>query len=132
MFIILAGIVLGVSAFYGLGYDFREAEARVLADSVVDCFDVLGVEKVFDEDFNIYRECGFHANVEEEHLIYVKRTSDGNEFFIGVLDYKNQCFLKGAEKNKNFPKCKSWTITRDNGGFEIIVGSNQRSRRLVS
>lgn len=129
MFIILAGIVLGVSAFYGRGYDFRQVEASVLADKVEKCF---MNNDFFEPGFNqsIFKKCRFHENVKQEHLIYVNRTSDGKEFFIGVLDYKNQCFLKGAEKNPNFPKCVNWTTTKNNEGFEIIVGTNQKSRRI--
>jgi len=129
LFIILAGIVLGVSAFYGRGYDFRLVEANVLSDRVEKCF---MDNDFFEPGFNksIFSKCGMHENVEDEHLIYVNRISDGKEFFIGVLDYKNQCFLKGAEKNPNFPKCKSQTITKQGENFELIIGANQKSRRI--
>ncbi|MCH7567874.1 MAG: hypothetical protein IIA87_00460 [Nanoarchaeota archaeon] len=130
MIIIGGGISLGLYAFYGQGHDFRQAEADVLGKRVEDCF---MKNDFFEAGFNetIYKKCGFNKGViEKDHLIYV-RNQVGNEFFIGVLDYKNQCFFKGAEKNKNFPRCAKFTITKSGQEFEVIVGSNQNSRSII-
>jgi len=131
MSIIFVGIILGVSGFYGGGYDFRQLESEILYDKVSKCF--LESEKdFFSDDFKgkLMEECRFNENVGENHLIYFNRTSDGEVFFLGVLDYTNQCFFEGAEKNLAFPKCVKKTLVKNGESFEIIVGANQKSRRI--
>ena len=126
--IIFGGIVLGMLAFFGKGYDFRGVEARDLIDDVRVCF---FKEDFFDPSFEISK-CRLNEEVlAENHLIYVK-DDKGKEFFVGVLDYKNQCFFEGAKANENFPKCEPETIIKDGREFELIVGTNQDSRRVAA
>ena len=122
--IIAAGIWIGVGAFYGGEYDFRQAEAELLASRVVECFKM--------GDFEIYRDCNLNREViETEHLIFIKY-NDEVIVNVGVGDYLQQCFFEGIKKNRNYPNCVSGTFTREGKEFYYVVGSNQRIRRVLT
>jgi len=132
MIVVGAGISGGVWMFYGQGYDFRETESSVLFDEVLDCFVEEG-NNFFEEGFNIYEKCKFDENVlSKNHLVLARRISDGNEFFMGVRDFETQCFLDARKKNRNLPLCVNSSITKGGEIYEIVVGSNQDSRKVAT
>lgn len=130
MLMIGAGIAGGVWMFYGQGYDFREVESTILFEQVLDCF---YENDFYDGEFNIYESCRFEEKVlSKNHLVLVRRLSDGNEFFIGVKDFETQCFFEAREKNINLPLCVSLKVTKAGEEYEIFAGSNQNSRRVAT
>ena len=86
----------------------------------------------FVENFDIYSDCGFNSNLDKEHIVYVKRISDGETFLKGVGDYINQCEFAGGSGNENFPKCIKRNVFVKGEEFEILVGSNQDSKRVLT
>ena len=129
MLMIAGGIVGGTYAFFGKGYDSRLSESLFLFYKVKICFEK---NNFFDNGFidNLslfYEKCSISKEVLEdgEHLIYVKRISDGKEFFVGVYDFTVRCELDASFKNKDLPLCER----REIGGYELLVGSSQSSRR---
>ena len=132
MIVVGAGISGGVWMFYGQGYDFRETESIVLFEQVVDCF-VEEDYNFFEEGFDIYETCRLEKMVlSENHLVLVRRVSDGTEYFIGVRDFETQCFLDAREKNINLPLCVNSSIMNNGETYEIVVGSNQDSRKVAT
>ncbi len=129
MLMIAGGIVGGTYAFFGKGYDSRLSESLFLFYQVKVCFEKNNFfEKGFIEQSDLfYEKCRINKEVLEdgEHLIYVKRVSDGKEFFEGVYDFTVRCGLGASEKNRALPLCERHEI----GGYEILVGSAQISRR---
>lgn len=126
--VIAGGIVLGVLAFFDNGDDLRELEASVLMEKVSVCFDR---DDFFAVDFQLER-CGIDQGViEDEHLVYVQNLESGEEFYVGVLDFVNQCFFSGAEDNENFPRCEKREVVKGGESFSIIIGSNQKLRSVA-
>lgn len=130
--IIASGISIGVFGFFGQGYDFRGTEAKILKFKFEKCLSSNGEAfggVVDDESFKefVFGTCGFHSNVMNEHLIYFKPKGKEGEFFVGVLDYLNQCDFVGGEGNKNFPVCVD--VYDEKGLF--VFGSSQEIRRVL-
>lgn len=120
--IVIGGIVWGVSSFYGVPYDVRAQEAGALADRIQSC---ARNHDFFSVSFNISTECGVDVGVlSSDHLVYVIRGKQ--EFLLGTLDFKNQCFFNS--KNEAYPVCIQRTIGDGEDKTVIIVGSNQRVR----
>jgi len=134
MFILLAGVVLGVRSFFGEGYDFRAAESAQLRDAVISCFNKNSASEFFASEFDIARSCGLNGNVLGDgfHFVKIIDAKDNTRVFeIGVRDYAQQCFFSGSRANKAYPKCVNGTIERDGGTFDYIIGSNQQGRRIA-
>lgn len=126
LIILASGIIWGISVFYGKGYDYRSSEAQTLADLTVPCLYTIDF---FAEGFSL-EQCGINVKVvSESHLVYVRRLSDNKEFYAGVLDYKNQCFLN--HKSVAYPRCVSSSVSARGERYEVIVGTNQRSRSVA-
>ena len=129
MGIIFAGIVGGIFAFYGKGYDFRKSESVLLLDAVKKCFYENDVSSSVFEDNNLFFDkCGFSRDVLEdgEHLVFVNN-SLGKEFFAGVYDYKIRCGFDARKTNLALPECSSFCKE----DFCFLVASSQNSRRLA-
>ena len=132
MIVVVAGMSGGVWMFYSQGYDFRETESSVLFERVGDCF-VEEKDNFFEDGFDIYETCRLEKKVlSENHLVLVRRVSDGNEYFIGVRDFETQCFLDARKKNMNLPLCVNSSIMKGGETYDIVVGSNQDSRKVVT
>jgi len=126
LFLIMAGIVWGVYAFFTQDYEFREADSALLTFHIKDCLIENNIpfenESQFAADF--YKVCRLNKKViEENFLVYIKFTD--KEFRAGIADL-TQCAL--SEKNENFPKCTNTTIEEKN--IFIQTGSNQKSKRI--
>ncbi len=122
----LVGVALAISlgAFYGRGYDFRDAEAQTMLRLVKEC---IFQNNPFASDFDFAVTCNLNKKtLENDHLIYIEK-EDGSVKFIGVRDFVNQCQL--SDKNKEYPRCKSTDLVSINGKYHIIVGTNQVIRR---
>ena len=126
LLMVFGGIVGGVYAFYGKGYDNKYAESEMLLQEIRDC---LENEKTIDENFDIIEKCRLNKNVlESEHLVLVKEKNGDEIIVIGVRSYEEQCKFKG----KQFPKCASGSVSLGDKEYEILVGSNQQSRRVLA
>jgi hypothetical protein len=127
MVIIVIGIVLGVNSFFGRGYDVRTVESEQLSERIESCFQQ---NNFFELEFNesIYEKCKLNKEVSEKHLIFIG--NENKEFFVGVLDYKNQCYFGDNDENPQFPRCTQKTITKNGETFILVVGSNQQARRI--
>lgn len=70
LFIVSAGIVYMVGAFYSHPYDVRAIEANILVNKVADCVSYTGVlhSEIFEERFeeNFLEECNINLEVEQE------------------------------------------------------------------
>ena len=137
--LIAIGLVGGIFGFFGKGYDFRQQEAEVLGKKVMECFEE---NNFFENKFNdnkemFFEKCRLSKEVLEDgnHLVFVS-SSDGQEFFVGVYDFKNRCYFPGSDKNKNLPLCvppdPNVPLKIEKGGkeFNFIVGSSQNSAKI--
>lgn len=123
--IIAAGIVWGVLSFFTANYDFREVDASLLTEKIVNCLSDKKIEFQNAEQFEseFYEKCKINKEVIDQSFFIFIKFSDDKIFEAGPGD-KTQCEL--AEKNINYPKCKSTTL----GEIEIETGSNQKSRKI--
>lgn len=119
--IICGGIFLAVQAFYGNPYEMRLVESQILASRIESC---LTNHDFFSSEFSI-SDCRLFAESFENRILYVKRGSDGKEWFLGVYDFVNQCQL--SEKNLAYPRCVSGSIVKEGVVYEYLAGSNQLS-----
>lgn len=133
MVIVLTGLWIGVFAFFGNGYDFRKAEAETLAYKLEQCFNN-NPEGILMRDFSekLKDLCQFNDNVQKERVVYVRDINSGEEWFVGVLDYKNQCFFEGSKGNTNFPQCVKFEMDFNGRSLEIITGSGEGERRVAT
>lgn len=132
MLIVVGGISGGIYLRFGKSYDVRQSEADALLGQVQRCF---VKNNLFNSGFAnnpdlFYESCSLDKNIVEdgEHLVYVKRFSDGAEFFVGVRDFTVRCGLDTRFKNVNLPLCVNYTGT----DYYFLVGSSQSSRRVVA
>lgn len=132
MAVIAIGIYGGLVGYFGTGYDYRKAEARILLDEVRDCFSQEKINLNFLNEKDFYERCGISKSVigDGEHMIYVK-SKTGVEFVAGVTDFKTRCFLNVRQKNKDYPICASYGKNVENEEY-ILVGSSQNSRRVLA
>lgn len=126
--VIVGGIYGGIVTFFGKGYDYRQSESKSLLGIVRDCvsknkFDLSSLNK---EDF--FKKCVLNSKIIEDgnHMINIK-SDKGDEFIIGVGDFKTRCSLISRFKNLDSPLCSSVKIEN----YEIIVGSSQNSKRVL-
>ena len=128
MVMILGGIYGGLIAYFGKGYDFRQSEANVLFSHVKECLKEKGI---FKDGNEFYSFCRIDETVinDGNYLVYLKK-SNGDEFFVGVYDFKNRCGLVGSDKHKDFPLCATGEIEINKEKIELTVASNQNSRRV--
>ena len=119
IFLVAAGISLGLFLFFGEGYDSRSNTALSLLYLTEKC---VREKEVFTQNFDFFKECNIN-HFQENNLIYIK--SGEKEFSAGVNDFKTQCFLEGAKENRYYPRCIVKNIESHGEKFEIIVGSNQ-------
>ena len=140
MIMVSLGLVGGVYAFFGKGYDFRATESNTLFRDISECLEknkffeksVENKNSLFDrilEDKDLFfKTCGLSKSILEDrkHFVYLKRISGNKEFYVGVYDYKIRCGLNSRFKNTQFPLCKIKTFE----DYELIVGSSQNSKRV--
>ena len=132
MAVIAIGIYGGLVGYFGTGYDYRKAEARILLDETRECFlrENFDLASLTKEVF--YQKCRISSQVIEdgEHMIYIKN-KDGAEFVTGVTDFKTRCFLNVRQKNKDYPICAPYGKDVENEEY-LLVGSSQNSRRVLA
>lgn len=122
---ILLGVVISTYLFYGSDYSFYSQESGVLFGKVVKC---LNKEGFFESSEEMAFKCRFDMEVlSEEHLIYIKEVDSGKEISLGDEGFLVTCDLDIKTKS-NKPSC----LREIYGDYEIVVGSNQKSRRIFS
>ncbi len=129
MAIVAAGLVGGVLAYFGNGFDFRQRDAGTLFSQVKHCFDR---QDFFSAGFVenpelFYKECRLSEKaLQNNYIVYARKISDNKEFLVGIRDYIVRCDFTAGLKNKYLPLCAKYEF----GDYEIIVGSNQNSRKV--
>ena len=128
MLIIGGGIAIGVVAFFGKGYDFREAEAGVLGYRIKKCI----VEERINWDVggDFYDKCRIDSGVvsEGKYVIGVSERDSGKSVFKWG-DVKG-CGL--AKIGKNYPVCREFFVDGEGKKFKVIIGSNNLAVRVVN
>lgn len=120
------GLFIGVSAFYGPGYDPRVSEVHDLTQRTLACFQEYDF---FSVDFSIAL-CGINPSIIElDHLIYFKRLDSGVDWFIGVRDFVTQCGL--SDKTSAYPICTTGVLDKGGVRYEYVIGTNQRVRGVL-
>jgi hypothetical protein len=125
LILMIAGIVWGISAFFGTTYDFRTVDTTLLTTRIENCLTQNDIQFQNKEQFEkqFYRECKINKNVTDQFFfIHIDFGSDAS-YDAGPGD-RTQCAL--SEKNENFPKCSIARIEEKN--IFIQTGSNQKSR----
>lgn len=129
--LIAAGLIGGLIAFYGKGYDIRFTESNQILQEVKECFAENGF---FDlsliDESSFFQKCGVSKAVLEdgEHFVYLKN-SKGAELSVGIEDFKVRCFLDARFRNKDLPLCVDFKSEK---GDYILVGSSQNARRVLA
>jgi len=127
MFIVAGGIFLGLSAFYGKGYDTRAIESELLLTDVQRCFQD---SDFFEDGFDLYSSCGLERDVIEESYVVLVEVEDGSDRRVwGIGDFENQCEF-GGEDNSDFPICDSGVVRKGGVDYEILVGSRQYAQEI--
>lgn len=119
------GIALGISMFFGSEYDFRQVDANILNHKLTKCLseNEIDLSQTNEEiGSEIYKKCKINPDLSDNSLLILIKIGDEQKFKAGPGD-ATQCAL--AEKNKNFPRCKSSSITKDYTLINITTGSNQ-------
>jgi 2C-methyl-D-erythritol 2,4-cyclodiphosphate synthase len=130
MAVIALGIYGGLVGYFGPGYDYRKAESRNLLDEVRECVAAQKFNLANLDKSTFYEKCKISEKVIEdgEHMIYIKDIA-GNEFNVGVSDFKTRCFLNVRGKNTDYPLCSTYG---EKDSEYILVGSSQSSRRVLA
>ena len=115
----------GFAIYFGEGYDFNQAESEVLFLAVEKCFMKYDF---FEEGVkeSIYEVCNLNKNSLEEALIYAKEIDSGEEFFVGIYDFKLRCQLYGDEGLGCFSK----EISKEGKTFQLLIVTDQSSRAI--
>lgn len=128
LIIIGAGIGAGVLLFYGARYDTRATETGIIFDKVSAC---AKNNDFFSSNFNI-EQCGlFEGAFGSEHLVYLKN-EEGVEKYFGNYDFIVECELEGLKEREDAPLCLKGDVEGEFGNYQLIVGSKQISRRVLS
>lgn len=125
--LILGGLVLGISMFFGSEYDFREVDASLLNYRLQKCFaenefNFALPEKEFEKEF--YSSCQLDQNATTQNFFIYITYDDKTIYETGPGDI-TQCAL--ADKNPNYPKCVNSTLTKNQKTIFIQTGSNQKA-----
>jgi hypothetical protein len=137
MVIVALGLAGGVYSFFGKAkIDLREQEAELLYSKVVKCLEeeTFFSDEVDNDEDLFYEKCGLSKKVlEKEHLVYIKTTFDGDgEFFVGVRDFLTQCGLEARHQRFDLPNCVSGEVFIRGQKYEVLIGSSQDARRILS
>ena len=138
LFIVAAGIVYMVAAFYGNPYDVRAMEANALTNKVADCFSTggyLNKEVLQSTKENFLRNCLLNFTTEDiyggknqgQYYLYVSIgnfTTGENLFSVeeGNINLKDSC----SQKGKTVPACVQrsfYSIDGENNQYEINITS---------
>ncbi len=133
MVIVGGGIVLGVSIFYGGGYDYRESEANLLNYKVSKCILENEIDTTFFGETEFFEKCNLNREVlVKNNLLRICDGFNGDclvnrENYISVGNNFNLCKLD--RKESNFHICSINEMEKDGKKYVVVTGSNQYSRR---
>lgn len=129
MIVVGLSVVAGVFIFFGSGYEYRDIDAGLLNSKIQDCIFNEGlfndIEKI-GEDF--YKKCGFDKNSINENFIVLIKNADTENVLLQIGSNFESCFFE--KKSESFVRCSKENIYFNNKKFEIVTGSNQKSRRI--
>lgn len=136
MIVIGVGIVLGVSIYFGSGYDFRGDDAELLSFKTRECLleEKVNLElKGIDLENNFFENCDIsRESMLNNSLIlkvcFEKEIEDclieNGEIQIG--GNFQTCGFEGVKENNAFPKCFKDSLKIEGRDYSIISGSNQK------
>jgi len=139
LFIVAAGIVYMVSAFYGKPYDIREAEADILTTKIAGCISEAGYlkEGVLTENFreNFAEICTINFQVEDAY-----GWRDRGQYYVEVefLDFgTGQQVFEASEGNSGLkPDCelegKTLPVCIERSFYSIDENGNQYQVNILS
>lgn len=122
--VIVGGTILSLYIFFGSGYDYRSADASVLAYKLEKCI----VEKEISANFwdNLYEKCDIKKEIIEESFV-IGISMDGKKVF--KTGDSESCMFE-AQKAKDYPVCSSRSFQKGNVNFDVSAGSSQRGRAM--
>ena len=123
--LVLGGLVLGSSIFYGRGYDYRQAEADTLSYSVARC---LAAQPLLPNTLaELTTLCRYSFSNTSLGMAFslCPGSCATREPVLQVGPSLTDCFLKG--KNERNGKCSHATLVRPEGSFEIVTMSSYRT-----
>lgn len=131
-------------ASYSVPQDVRHIEVGFLYTQIENCIvkDNFVNTKIFEKDFDLYRECNLNEKVfNESFYVNVSLFSEGkliNSTRIGA-NYQTECeIFLGGTKAENYPKCifvdeRVFYLengVKKGGVLEIVAGSNNHGKRI--
>ncbi len=138
--LIVGGISLGIYAYFGTPYDYKNIDAAILNFRIRECIMNNDSLTLNAESFknNFYSACNINKDSLSTGKLIIKICEDSSDCLKEekplVIEGGNfeACFLKGARDNPSYPKCKIEVIEKNDKKYEIITGSNQiTDRRTV-
>ena len=117
------GIAFGVTLFFGLGYDFRQAEADVLNYKVVRCILEKDIDFDSEGDKDFFEKCELKESTIRESKKHAIKVSIDEDV---VFDWRTDeavCLIK--KKTEGFPKCKITEFVKDGKEYRILTESSQ-------
>jgi hypothetical protein len=145
--IVGVGIVTGVLMFYSTEIDARSIEAEILYNQISGCLIKQGflINEVFNEEFNIFAQCGINPESFSQNSNFYFNVSIFNEtkklredIKEGDHSYEKNCKIQEQVEARNFPKCKFQIMEifyyKDNEikstNISILTASNQKIKRM--
>ncbi len=123
--LVVGGLALGASIFYGKGYDYRQAEADTFSYVLTRC---LSTQQSVPETLPaLATACGFSFSEKDIPLTFslCSVSCATHQPFIQLGSSLVDCSLQGT--NEQFGKCSRSFIVRPEGTFELVVQSRGRS-----
>jgi len=142
--VIVAGFYVAMYMYSGVSISVQNIESDILAEKILSCVseqDNLN-QKVLQENFDIYKECGLSKNIfekEKPDFYFDVLISDesgklvGKEISGGDIEFKIGCSISNKVNSANYPTCsekqeKLW----HNGqqvNVKVLAASNQNGKR---
>ncbi|MEI6850029.1 MAG: hypothetical protein WCK29_03245 [archaeon] len=132
LMVVSVGFFVGISAFFGQSYDFRQTQADLLSYKISDC-----LNQNENMDFNnFFSVCGLNKELLEKNNLDFK-ICDSMDFSncasasakVSVGSNFELCFLTGASNNDKYPKCSLKNI---NSKYALITMVNQKPKEVTS
>ncbi len=133
--IVGAGIVGGVYIFFGQEQDSRQVEADAIHYKIKNCIENNNINwdnSQEELEKELFKTCSINEKVFKEN--FLMRITLNDELKYSWKGDSVKC--ASSEKNENFPKCASSSITKEFNNkiieLEILVGSSQYTTKKFS
>lgn len=140
--VVIFGVTIGASMVYGVSFNIKGQESKVLNARVMDCLvkDSNIRDDFFISNFDFYKECNFQKSILEDSnlfFIYVDVTNFSSyttlyNFSVGNKDLEFQWSL--TEKSPDFAKCFEDRIKTKYKGevilLDVLTCSNNKGEKI--